>query len=307
MGTPPATAAFQQRLERLDVTLFSDTSQTSEADRQSLLRVQAAVRSFRPTYRYGEIGSHLGGSLVPHLLDPACTAIVSIDPRPLSQPDERGHDFDYDDNSTAKMIAALRDSVPEASLAKLLTFDLDARDVPASPQTAGLDLVLIDGEHTDPAAFSDVVSMLPLLAQGAIIAFHDADLVIDAIRNAERMLEHLGRPFRTVLMADRVGAIGIDDGADGVERHLAPHAVDREDFIRRARTHIWRSIVEAAIERGDALAPLPASAPHPELDALRASTARLDAELAALRGIEASTTWRATAPLRRIVTALRGR
>lgn len=307
----PDADGFARRLEQLDTTLFAATSQTSDADRGSLLRVQVAVRSFRPTYRYGEIGSHLGGSLVPHLLDPACTGIVSIDPRPLSQPDERGRDFDYVDNSTERMIEALRTCVPEANLAKLSTFDLDARQVPVSSQTSGLDLVLIDGEHTDTAAFSDFVSMLPLLAQGAIVAYHDANLIIDAIQNAERMLAHLEQRFRSVLMADCIGVIGIAEGADAVERHLAPHAVDRDTFIRTARTHVHRNIVEAAIDRGEALPRDPperlTEEPSPELDALHAKVARLEEEVAALRRIEASTCWRATAPLRRVVEALRGR
>lgn len=319
MMAVPGAEDFARRLDRLDPALLAETSQTTEGDRRSLLRVQAAVRAARPAYRYGEIGSHLGGSLVPHLLDPACAAIVSIDPRPLSQPDERGRDFTYQDNSTARMIEDLRPRVGEAALGKLRTFDLDARDVPAGPDTTGLDLVLIDGEHTDTAAFSDFVSMLPLLAPDAVVAWHDADLVIDALQNAERLLEHRGIPFRTVLLPDVVGAIGLGTAAGLVERALAPFALERAAFTRAARAHIHRSIVEAAIERGEALPPAAAAAPgdptlrealhraEAERDTLRAERDALARERDRLRGIERSTVWRASAPLRRVAARLLGR
>jgi hypothetical protein len=86
--------AVIQRIEELSVDLFDGIpSQTSLADRRSLLAVQRATARRHPEYAYLEIGSHLGGSIQPYLLDPRCSAISSIDPRPSEQPDDRSPGF----------------------------------------------------------------------------------------------------------------------------------------------------------------------------------------------------------------------
>ena len=98
----------ERMIESLDPAIFALESQTTVNDRISLLRLQRFVRHQAGSYRYLETGSHLGGSLLPHLADPRCAKVVSIDPRPASQPDERGTIFRYDDNSTERMIAGCR-------------------------------------------------------------------------------------------------------------------------------------------------------------------------------------------------------
>ncbi len=78
------------RIESLDVSLFDAVpSQSTIGDRQAWLAVQRSLRQ-QSEYVYLEIGSHLGGSIQQHLVDPRCRKIVSIDRRPLSQPDDRG-------------------------------------------------------------------------------------------------------------------------------------------------------------------------------------------------------------------------
>jgi hypothetical protein len=77
------------RIEALDTSVFA-IQPGHYSDRTSFLRVQRLVRTIQPDYAYLEVGSDLGGSLLPHLLDPACRVAVSVDPRPESQPDERG-------------------------------------------------------------------------------------------------------------------------------------------------------------------------------------------------------------------------
>src|SRR5437868_8479629 len=99
---------FDNAIQNLDLQLFEKiASQSTDEDKQSLLAVQAAVREIAGEYNYLEIGSYIGGSIQPHLLDPRCRRIYSIDKRPHSQPDARGFDFIYQNNSTARMMEML--------------------------------------------------------------------------------------------------------------------------------------------------------------------------------------------------------
>src|SRR4051794_16482548 len=103
--TMPPHASFEGRLERLDLSLFEAIpSESYPGDRRSWLALQHAVRRAPAGYTYLEIGSHLGGSLQQHLVDPRCRRIFSIDKRPLVQPDDRGVVWHYDGNSTARML-----------------------------------------------------------------------------------------------------------------------------------------------------------------------------------------------------------
>lgn len=119
------------RIESLDVSLFEAVSSQSDAgDRRAWLAVQRSVRR-KLEYVYLEIGSHLGGSIQQHLVDPRCREIISIDKRPLSQPDDRGQFFAYEGNSTARMLDNLR-GVSAAQVEKIRCFDADARDIDPS-------------------------------------------------------------------------------------------------------------------------------------------------------------------------------
>ena len=72
-----------ERIDDLDLSVFDLVpSQTSDAEKRSLLAVQRAVARRFGAYNYLEIGSHLGGSLQPHVRDPRCAHIDSIDLRP---------------------------------------------------------------------------------------------------------------------------------------------------------------------------------------------------------------------------------
>ena len=107
------TESFDERIARLDLSLFDQIeSQTSALDRRSLLACQLAIRSLKGSYVYLEIGSYLGGSLVPHLLDERCEHIFSIDKRQRRPPDARGCPYEYADNSTSRMLENLEASVP---------------------------------------------------------------------------------------------------------------------------------------------------------------------------------------------------
>lgn len=74
---------FDQNLNDLDLELFAVIpSQSTDDDKRSLLAVQRRTRELAGNYSYLEIGSYLGGSIQPHLLDSKCKSIWSIDKRP---------------------------------------------------------------------------------------------------------------------------------------------------------------------------------------------------------------------------------
>src|SRR5436305_2405579 len=150
-----SSADFERRLRELDPSLFAAIdSQSSDGDRRSWLALQRLARGTGGTYACLEIGFHLGGSIQPHLLDPRCRRIYSIDNRPIVPPDDRGQEFRYDGSSTERMLANLRALDPD-QVSKIVCFESDARDVDPSLLPDRPDLCFIDGEHTSRAVLSD--------------------------------------------------------------------------------------------------------------------------------------------------------
>jgi len=142
--------------------------------------VQAAARHVHGSFAYLEIGSHLGGSLQTFMRDPACTAVLSIDPRPHDQPDARGRRFTYEGNSTERMLENLR-ALAGVDLGKLTTLEagtdeLDPAALPVRPQVA-----FVDGEHTNEAALRDARFCALAMHHEGCVLFHDAPIVRGAI------------------------------------------------------------------------------------------------------------------------------
>src|ERR1044071_5668489 len=140
----------------LDLSLFRwIESQTSESDRRALLSIREALCGVIGSYRYLEVGSHLGGSLQPHVVDARCTGIISIDPRPQEQADERWKsNYRYEGNSTERMLALLS-QIPAADTGKIQTFESSASDVSPTSIPTPVDFAFIDGEHTNAAVVRD--------------------------------------------------------------------------------------------------------------------------------------------------------
>lgn len=196
---------------KLDLSLYSAIpSQTSELDRTGLLALQNAVRTSMGTYCYLEIGSHLGGTLQPHLLDPLCETIYSIDKRPLFQPDNRGWNAFYEGNSTARMLANLK-AVDANAISKIKTIDKDASEVKPDEIVLKPDLCFIDGEHTDRAALADFEFCLSVTKPNGVIAFHDANIVPRALTKILDRLQVEKRVYRSYLLADVVFVIELGD------------------------------------------------------------------------------------------------
>ncbi len=169
-----------ERVAELDVGLFAYVgSQTSEADRRSLLAVHRALAEREGSFASLEIGSHLGGTLQALIADPRCRRIVSIDPRPPAQPDDRGQIFAYEGNSTARM-RSLLSTVPGADMSKLETIELSTEEI-APGGLRRPDLCVIDGEHTYAAALRDARFCRAVTQGSGVILFHDREVVEPAI------------------------------------------------------------------------------------------------------------------------------
>jgi hypothetical protein len=159
--------------------LFPIPSQTSENDKLFLLESMGLARK-TGSYAYLEIGSFLGGSLTPFLMDPACGMVLSIDERGRVQPDEvRGTSFDYSKITTQSML----DELNRCGIAteKLKTFDGPIHTL-TDNYTASFDVAFIDGEHTDEGCFRDFLWTLPLMKSDAVIMFHDSTLIYTSLK-----------------------------------------------------------------------------------------------------------------------------
>ncbi|MEP6901368.1 MAG: class I SAM-dependent methyltransferase [Actinomycetota bacterium] len=203
--------SFEQSIGNLDLKLFEKiSSQSSDNDKQSLLACQLATRELKPVYKYLEIGSYLGGSIQPHLLDDHCARIYSIDKRPLHQPDERGVDYTYLNNSTARMMENLK-RVASDKTEKIITIDGDTRQIKPTAVKDKISLCFIDGEHTDKAVLSDFKFCLNGLDENGAILFHDASITYNGIANCVSHLQKNSIKFRAYSLPDIVFVIEIGD------------------------------------------------------------------------------------------------
>ncbi len=201
---------FETAIKQLDIALFERIpSQSTDRDKRSLLALQLAVRSLLPSYRYLEIGSYLGGSIQPHLLDPKCERIYSIDKRPAVQPDARGLDWEYRNNSTMRMLEMLGEVSNETG--KIVVIDGETSSLDISTVGEQVELCFIDGEHTDAAATSDWRFCRKVLAPKGAIIFHDAHIVYNCIASVTADLEKAGVMFRGYVLPHTVFVVEIGD------------------------------------------------------------------------------------------------
>jgi hypothetical protein len=202
---------FEQSINNLDLKLFEKiSSQSNDHDKGSLLACQLATRELAGEYSYLEIGSYLGGSIQPHLLDEKCARIYSIDKRPAMQPDERGVEYQYLNNSTARMLENLKRVAP-ARIDKITAIDGDTRHIKPSEIRDKITLCYIDGEHTDEAVVADFRFCLSVLAENGAILFDDANIIYNGIAEAIEYLKKNSVSFRAYNLPDKVFAIEIGD------------------------------------------------------------------------------------------------
>lgn len=200
--------AIDERIDKLDLQLFSHVHTTTpEDDLRTLLALQSVVRRVFPKYVYLEIGSFQGGSLQPHVGDPACETIFSIDPRPGATADTRGTEH-YPASSAQGMLDNLS-RVPGANVSKVQTFDLSSSQMTPKSLSARPQWCFVDGEHTDEAALTDARFCLSVLAENGIIAFHDANLVFKGLQNFLSELDADKRPHRAFILPNSVFLVEI--------------------------------------------------------------------------------------------------
>ena len=218
---------FEKAISELDLELFAQIpSQSTDEDKRSLLACEQAVRDLAPDYNYLEIGSYLGGSIQPHLLDEQCRRIYSIDKRPGSQPDARGYDWVYRNNSTGRMLELLG-QVSE-NTGKITTIDGDTRSIDPSAIAGKIQLCFIDGEHTDESVMSDFMFCLRVLDDRGAILFHDAQITYNGIVACLRHLEERAVNFRAyslphVVFVVEIGEFPIHQNREIVERLIDNH------------------------------------------------------------------------------------
>lgn len=236
---------FDVRIERLDISLFAPImSQTTDADKKSLLAVQACMRESAEEYVYLEIGSYLGGSIQPHLLDPKCKKIYSIDKRQLVSPDERTEAPGYPGNSKEHMISLLAMIDPQKAT-EIDCIDGDTKSISPSRISEAPNLCFIDGEHTPEAIVADFNFCQRVCAESATIVFHDSQIVFRGLRSVVSRLKQQGRQFSAHALSDVVYVICLDRSA--IPARLAKFSsLAREDDLWSPRNDLrllkWRAI-----------------------------------------------------------------
>jgi hypothetical protein len=204
---------FEDRLASLDTSLFDAiTSQMTDDDRRSLLAVQKAVRDGTDGYCYLEIGSYMGGSLQPFLLDRCCRRIYSIDKRSRLPKDDRGIPFVYPGNTAENMMALLKALSPEG-VKKLECFEGDAAEIGVPAIRDKPQLCLIDGEHTEAAVLSDFSFCESVLDSNGAILFHDANVVFPALSKIVVSLRESRRKFHAYVLPSTVFVIELGECA----------------------------------------------------------------------------------------------
>lgn len=242
-----------ERVEALSLDLFNAIpSQTSDADRQSLLAVQRATARRHGAFAYLEIGSHLGGSIQPYLLDPRCRAIYSIDSRPASQPDDRspGYVATYENNSTEHMLELLL-GVDAEQVSKIRCFDADASRVDSAQIAVGPHVAFIDGEHTRRAVLSDYAFCRSVIAPGGTILFDDFPIVYPAVLEICRTLREEGVRFVAARLEGKVFAIFFEEDLVRGDPFLKRCRARSRHTLLRYRLKLWaKSLLPGA--RGSA-------------------------------------------------------
>lgn len=200
------------KVDQLDLSLFDHIiSQTTIGCRRSLLAVQRATARRFGNYTYLEIGSYLGGSLQPHVIDERCSRIYSIDLRPAETPDNAydGRIVTYYATSEQKMLDNLG-NIEGAEISKIVCFQCNASDVDNAQFNSPPHIAFLDGEHTNPATMNDFNKCLEVIHPSGAILFHDYGLIHRAVGNAMSQLRSESRSFTPIKLEGSVFGIFFD-------------------------------------------------------------------------------------------------
>ena len=235
---------LDDRILRGDTSIFTIITALSQSDRAVFLELQNIVGSLYPGYCYLEVGSDRGGSIIAPLFDSRCGALVSVDPRPEVQPDERGVNVRHADNTTAKMLETLAAAgVSQRAFSRLRVFEADLGKLPFWRIGTRARLAFIDAEHTNQAVFRDWLNVWRCMEPAGIVCFHDSNLVFDALENIRAMLRHQDVHFSAYYLPDTMFVVALGAMAEEVTRAFAARSLDPARFLATARAELNATIV----------------------------------------------------------------
>ena len=155
---------------------FPIPTQTSQEDKIVILKINNLISSKIKNFIYIEIGSYLGGSLTPFLINNNCKKVISIDHRNQILDDERNENWSYEKITEIMMLKKLKSL--NLNVSKLKMFN---GDISHYKNKNKYDLAFIDGIHTDKNTFSDFLYVLDGFKKNSIIIFHDSVLIYKAL------------------------------------------------------------------------------------------------------------------------------
>lgn len=94
---------------------------------------------------------------------------------------------DYGEQTSAAMLDRLSVATGHKTH-KIKCFDMDMAELRSSDVDQPVDLLFIDGEHTNQAVLSDFFSAKTHLAADCVIVFHDYHTVFQAVQEIQRKL-----------------------------------------------------------------------------------------------------------------------
>lgn len=210
-------------IERLDPVVFPAGMGISHNDRVSLLLVQKLVRNLRPGFRYLEIASRFGGTVVPFLVDPNCASLVTV-----GKPAEPHPEPATPAESTVQL-ASLAGRIHPEMLTKIAAVDCDICTMPTEGLQSAVDLALLDGAHTNATAFRSFMHLLPLLREGGMAVFLDARPILAAIDNIEFLLSYSKVPHTLQYLPDSLAVISLGGSAELAVKAFRPVARGRPE------------------------------------------------------------------------------
>lgn len=205
------TNAMKNR--KVDLAPFAKiAAQLSQGDKASFLTILDAHGALFGDFAYLEIGSHLGGSIAPVLLNSRCRKIYSLDKRPKSQPDDTGKKYDYPQNSTARMMENLR-AVDSSASERVVCFDGDTATIPIPDFQIRPSICFVDGEHTDAVAFRDYQYCRKVIQDQGTMVFHDANTIYLTLQRIVADLAEQEVPFEAYSLADTMFLVSLGSPA----------------------------------------------------------------------------------------------
>lgn len=228
------------KIINLDTSIFEKIeSQTTSDDRITLLHVQNFIRDHGPYY-YLEIGSFRGGTIQPHYIDPLCLSINSIDPRPEYTPDERGVSCYYDLVKSSDMIFNLTNAFPDVNN-KVTCFDSDTSSVAKSDLKCEPNLLFIDGEHTDSAAYKDFLFCCKVKADDSLIILHDSHYIYNSIPLMKKFLVSHSIDFKSLKLGGSIYCFFFGDYIKSMSPVLENLSICESSYFAKSRKKLLRS------------------------------------------------------------------